>query len=104
MRNASIGSIDPTLYQHETGAIEADGRVTKRKNELFLYWKSDGNAIGQPTVIWVRPLTDDGLSLQPGTQQIALLRNDLSWEGVCMYGSLASSDFLAQVGESHVWP
>lgn len=84
VRNETIGSIDPTLYQHEVQSVDADGRVTSR-TELLLYWKSDGNAIGKPTIIWVQPLTDDGLALAPHTQQKELLRNDLHWEGICMH-------------------
>lgn len=85
VRNETIGSIDPTLYQHEVQSVDADGRVTSR-TELLLYWKSDGNAIGKPTIIWVQPLTDDGLALAPHTQQKELLRNDLHWEGICIEG------------------
>lgn len=99
VRNSTIGSIDPTLFQHEVDVVDEDGRVTK-KNEVLLYWKSDGNAIGKPTILWVQPLTEDGLALKSGTIQKELLRNDLPWEGICMYihrSSLADRVLRADV-------
>ena len=29
-----------------------------------LIWKDDGNAVGEPTPIWIQELADDGLSLR----------------------------------------
>ncbi len=37
-------------------------------------WKSDGNAIGVITVIWLQPLAPDGLSVAGGP--IYMIHND----------------------------
>jgi beta-xylosidase len=64
----SVGSIDPTILE------DTDG-------QLYLYWKSDGNAFNPPrkTVIYAQPLSSDGLHLT-GTRT-ALIENDQPWEG-----------------------
>jgi beta-xylosidase len=60
------GSIDPSPFRAPDG-------------ELYLYWKSDGNAIGRPTWLQGQPLSADGLSLTGAPTR--LLRNDAAWEG-----------------------
>lgn len=69
------------LVEHPSGVIDAhlardtDGR-------LFLFYKIDGNAQGQPTPIYARELAADGLSFAPGSSEVEVLRNDPStWEG-----------------------
>ncbi|GAB2956420.1 hypothetical protein GCM10027280_51270 [Micromonospora polyrhachis] len=59
------GDIDPASF------VDADGRH-------YLLYKDDGNAIGQPTSIWLQPVAADGLTFQGG--RIELLRNDRSEE------------------------
>ena len=59
------GTIDPTAFR------DADG-------QLYLYYKNDGNAVGQPTQIFGQRLSPDGLSL--AGEPVALLRNDRDWE------------------------
>ncbi len=44
------GSIDPSPY------VDADGTA-------YLLWKSDANAIGRPSSLWIQPVADDGLAL-----------------------------------------
>jgi arabinan endo-1,5-alpha-L-arabinosidase len=68
-RDPAVGSIDPTLFKlHNNG-----------HTELWLIYKSDGNAIQQPTPIWAQQLASDGLTLVGNRTQ--LLVNDLDWEG-----------------------
>jgi len=59
------GTIDPTAFR------DADG-------QLYLYYKNDGNAVGQGTEIFAQRLSSDGLSLVGDA--VSLLRNDKSWE------------------------
>jgi xylan 1,4-beta-xylosidase len=60
------GSIDPTQVR------DAAGRP-------YLVWKEDGNAVGRPSRIWIRPLRSDGLGLTGHKRE--LLRNADRWEG-----------------------
>jgi beta-xylosidase len=59
------GSIDASPYLDEDGA-------------LWLYWKNDGNAIGQPTYLYGSRLSADGRSLTG--RSVRLLENDAAWE------------------------
>lgn len=69
------------LVQHPQGVIDA----TYVEDELgtpFLVYKIDGNSIGQPTPMFARELSPDGLSFAPGSAQVQLLVNDSgTWEG-----------------------
>jgi beta-xylosidase len=60
------GSIDPTVVRDGAG-------------RPYLVWKEDGNAIGQPSRIWIRRLRANGLGLIGPRRQ--LLRNWARWEG-----------------------
>lgn len=66
----SLGVIDATYFQ------DTDGRK-------YLYYKPDGNAVGQPTPILVRELADDGLSFKgtPESVKTTLVNDPRSWEG-----------------------
>jgi len=59
------GSIDASPYLDEGGA-------------LWLHWKNDGNAIGQPTYLYGSRLSADGRSLTG--ESVRLLQNDATWE------------------------
>ena len=59
------GSIDPSPF------IDHDGTA-------YLLWKSDDNALNQPSSLWCQRLTPDGLALT-GTPA-ELLRHDRAWE------------------------
>lgn len=59
------GSIDPSPF------VDADGRA-------WLLWKSEGTLQGEPTRIWVQPLSADGLRLVEAPTQ--LLERRLAWE------------------------
>jgi beta-xylosidase len=59
------GSIDASPYTDEAGA-------------RWLYWKNDGNAIGQPTYLYGARLTADGRRVTG--EPVRLLHNDAAWE------------------------
>jgi beta-xylosidase len=59
------GTIDPHAFR------DADG-------QLYLYYKNDGNAIGQRTEIFAQHLAADGLTVAGAP--VALLSNDVAWE------------------------
>ena len=59
------GSIDASPFR------DADGT-------LYLYYKSDGNAVGKRTIIWGQRLSDDGLRLS--SDPVALVQDDAKWE------------------------
>ena len=58
MRNVSAGVINRC-------------RLCRRR---YLLWKNDGNSMGQPTYIWLQPLSEDGLTFTAAPTQ--LIRND----------------------------
>jgi xylan 1,4-beta-xylosidase len=60
------GSIDPAQVRDAAG-------------HPYLVWKEDGNAVGQPSRIWIKRLRADGLGLIGPRRQ--LLRNWDRWEG-----------------------
>lgn len=59
------GSIDPSPLQEG--------------NQLYLYFKSDGNCCGLATHIWVQALAPDGVRLLG--RPVPLLTDDQGWEG-----------------------
>ncbi len=59
------GSIDPYLFR------DAD-------DQLYLFWKNDGNCCGKSVGLWVQPLSDDGLTLEG--EPVELLVRDQAWE------------------------
>ncbi len=60
--NASEGGdIDPSSF------VDAGG-------VRYLLYKNDGNAIGQPTILWLQPTAADGVTFTGG--RVELLRND----------------------------
>ena len=66
------GAIDPSPFR------DSDGM-------LYLYWKNDGNAVGQETDIWVQKLSPDGLSLV-GSPTKTGEKNDTVWESKVVEG------------------
>jgi beta-xylosidase len=59
------GSIDASPYADDAGG-------------LWLYWKNDGNAIGEPTHLYGGRLSADGRALTG--EPVRLLTNDAPWE------------------------
>jgi beta-xylosidase len=62
---AEGGTIDASPFR------DADGK-------LYLYYKSDGNAVGKRTFIWGQQLSADGLSV--AGDPVALVQDDAKWE------------------------
>jgi len=62
---ASVGSIDPEIFTDPNGG------------QSYLYWKSDGNSVGEPSLLWGQRL-DTGLNLV-GTPTV-MLRSDQTWQ------------------------
>jgi beta-xylosidase len=68
----------PLVCQAEEGG-SIDAHPFRDGEQLFLYWKNDGNCCGQATYIYAQPLAPDGLSLTG--EPTRLVRNDAQWEG-----------------------
>ncbi len=66
------GSIDPSPFR------DSDGR-------LYLYWKNDGNSLGEPTKIWAQRLSADGTRLV-GAAVATGETNDQVWEANVVEG------------------
>lgn len=60
------GDIDPSSF------VDADGT-------RYLLYKNDGNAVGQPTIVWLQQVADDGSTFVGARAE--LLRNDRPEEG-----------------------
>ena len=68
------GSIDPYPI------VDSDGAA-------YLLWKSDGNAIGQPTSLWSRRLSPNGLGWQPSSSPVRLLsEHPGTWQAPAIEG------------------
>jgi beta-xylosidase len=71
-------SVEPLVCQPaEGGTIDADP-FRDADGKLYLYFKSDGNAVGKHTIIWGQRLSDDGLSVIGAP--VALTQDDAKWE------------------------
>ena len=71
-------SAEPLVCQTDQGGtIDADP-FRDADGKLYLYYKSDGNAVGKHTIIWGQRLSDDGLRVEG--QPVALTQDDQKWE------------------------
>jgi hypothetical protein len=61
---AAVGSIDPDIFTAPSG-------------QSYLYWKSDGNSVGEPSLLWVQPL-DANFNLTGSATVV--LRADQTWQ------------------------
>ena len=59
------------------GSIDADA-FRDADGKLYLYFKNDGNRVGQRSSIWGQPLTPDGLSVAGAA--VELIHDDQPWE------------------------
>jgi beta-xylosidase len=59
------------------GSIDADA-FRDEDGKLYLYFKNDGNRVGQHTAIWAQQLSPDGLSVIGQAHE--LIHDDKSWE------------------------
>jgi len=65
----ALGVIDATFFEDPGG-------------KKYLYYKIDGNSVGQHTPIYARELAADGLSFAAGSAAVEVLNNDTAtWEG-----------------------
>jgi beta-xylosidase len=69
---------EPLVCQADLGGTIDASPFRDADGQLYLYYKNDGNAVGQPTRIYGQRLAPDGLSLVG--EPVALLRNDVPWE------------------------
>ncbi len=69
---------EPLVCQRELGGTIDPSPFRDTDGQLYLYFKSDANAVRKPTDLFVQRLTPDGLKLM-GTPT-PLLRNDQKWE------------------------
>ena len=71
-------SNEPLVCQTgEGGTIDANP-FRDADGKLYLYYKSDGNAVGKTTYIWGQQLTADGLKLTGNA--VPLIKDDQKWE------------------------
>lgn len=68
----------PLVCQRSLGGTIDASPLRDADGALFLYYKADANAVGQPTEIFVQRLTASGMELTG--EPVALLRNDQPWE------------------------
>ena len=74
------GSIDPYPFLAPNG-------------KLYLIWKSDNNAIGEPAVLWSRQLTSDGRSWAFLSRTVRLLgEQPTGWQGPIEGPAMVSSN------------
>ncbi|MGA5301516.1 glycoside hydrolase family 43 protein [Nucisporomicrobium flavum] len=71
-------SAEPLICQADEGGSIDASPYRDPGGDLYLYWKNDGNAIGQPTYLYGSRLSDDGRKLTGKT--VRLLVNDAAWE------------------------
>lgn len=78
------------------GVIDANFFHHAAANQSYILWKTDGNAFGHRTPIWIARLADSGVALEGDPVQ--LISNDLAWEGLLVEGPWLlqhdNSDFL----------
>ena len=72
---SSYQDLGHPLLQHQEGVI--DPHFHRSNGTNYLLWKSDENAKGGMSAIYIRELRDDGLSFKEGTEVRVLLRADL---------------------------
>jgi beta-xylosidase len=71
-------SAEPMVCQYgEGGTIDANP-FRDSDGKLYLYYKSDGNAVGKTTYIWGQALSADGLKVVGNP--VALIQDDAKWE------------------------
>lgn len=77
----------PLISSDPDGAI--DPTVLKAQGRLYLLYKRDGNAFGQPSVIFGRPLDPTGL--EAGRRKVLLQSQSGGWEAGVVEGPTAVS-------------
>jgi beta-xylosidase len=70
---------EPLVCQRDEGGSIDASPFRDADGSLYLYWKNDGNALGQPTHLWGQRLSADGTELVGAPRRLAT--NDAGWEG-----------------------
>ena len=71
-------STDPLVCQYDQGGTIDANPFRDSDGKLYLYYKSDGNAVGKTTYIWGQQLSDDGLKVVGDA--VPLIKDDAKWE------------------------
>ena len=71
-------SAEPLLCQYDEGGTIDANPFRDSDGKLYLYYKSDGNAVGRTTYVWGQQLSADGMSLVG--EPVRLIRDDAEWE------------------------
>jgi beta-xylosidase len=72
-------SAEPMVCQFDLGGSIDASPFRDKDGTLYLYWKADGNRIGQRSRLWGAELTPDGLKLAGTAKDIGLTDED-TWE------------------------
>ncbi|GAA2513635.1 glycoside hydrolase family 43 protein [Winogradskya humida] len=70
---------EPLICQDDEGGSIDANPFRDTDGTLYLYWKNDGNRVGEPTHLYAQKLSADGLSLVG--ERTILLTNDKPWQG-----------------------
>jgi beta-xylosidase len=68
----------PFICQYDLGGSIDPYPFRDQDDQLYLYWKNDGNCCGKPVGLWVQALSDDGLKLTG--EPVELIQRDQPWE------------------------
>jgi hypothetical protein len=79
-------SAAPVVCQTGTGGSIDPDVFTDHSGQSYLLWKSDGNAIGDPSTIWSEALTPSLTSFAPSASPVSLLTDDEAWQAGIIEG------------------
>ena len=71
-------SAEPMVCQFDLGGTIDANPFRDADGKLYLYYKSDGNAVGKGTAIWGQQMTADGLKVIGGPVEMS--KDDKKWE------------------------
>ena len=71
-------STEPIVFQLDRGGSIDPSPFVDEDGTAYLLWKSDDNAIQNPSRLWIQTLADDGLTLAGSPTE--LLAHDRTWE------------------------
>ncbi|MBA3512057.1 glycoside hydrolase family 43 protein [Sphingomonas sp.] len=71
-------STEPLVCQYDQGGTIDANPFRDSDGKLYVYYKSDGNAVGKTTYIWGQRLSDDGLKVVGAA--VPLIKDDAKWE------------------------
>jgi len=71
-------SVEPMVCQFDLGGTIDANPFRDADGKLYLYYKSDGNAVGKGTAIWGQQMTADGLKVIGAPVEMS--KDDKKWE------------------------